>query len=197
MKKYIVIITVAVSAYSLLNSDPVVPNVSAVDKAPDFVTTIKTVEYDDHWAASEKHIRAEKMLAGMMFGECRGQSRRCMTAVGHVAMNRARLDLDHRYGKGLTGVLKKRKAFSCFNKSDPNLKSINKALSGKLKPGTKAYAKWELAKEVAHELMHVGGDDPTNGSTHYHASWMKATWAGDDGMTKVAQFDGHIFYKFR
>ncbi len=145
---------------------------------------------------SEKHKRAEKQLAGMLFGECRGENIQCMYAVGHVAMNRARLNLDKRYGKGLWGVLNKRKAFSCFNENDPNLKSINLAMAGKLKPDSIAYKKWELAQDIAHDLMHRSTEDPTNSATHYHANWMRARWADDKGMVKTVKLAGHTFYRF-
>lgn len=149
------------------------------------------------WSASEKHKRSEALLTGMLFGECRGQGQLCMIYVGHVAMNRARQDLDHRYGKGLWGVLNKRKAFSCLNKNDPNRKVIMKGLAGKLKPGTKDAERWDMAKDVAHMLMHRGAEvgDPTMGSTHYHATYMVPKWVKDRGMVKITNVDGHIFYR--
>ena len=154
-------------------------------------------DYNSKWSPSEKHKRSEALLAGMLFGECRGQGQLCMIYVGHVAMNRARQDLDHRYGKGLWGVLNKRKAFSCLNKNDPNRKVIMKGLAGKLKPGTKDAERWDMAKDVAHMLMHRGAEvgDPTMGSTHYHATYMVPKWVKDRGMVKITNVDGHIFYR--
>lgn len=152
-------------------------------------------EYNVDWTASEKHRKAEEALSSILFGECRGQSIYCMTAVGHVAMNRARLDLDKRYGKGLWGVINKNKQFSCLNKNDPSYKVIKKAIAGKLKPGTKDAEKWKMAKDVAHILMHRAEADPTLGATHYHATWMIPKWVKDRGMVKTVSLDGHHFYR--
>lgn len=148
------------------------------------------------YTPSEKHIRAEKLLAAMMFGECRGQGAECMHAVGHVAMNRARLNLDKRYGRGLSGVVLRHKAFSCFLTSDPNKKVIDRALAGKLNPNTQTGKMWDLAVNISNELMHNPRPDPTNGSTHYHAPYVNPKWANDRGMVRQARIAGHIFYKF-
>jgi len=147
-------------------------------------------------SVSRRHARAEKLLAGMVFGECRGQGKACMLAVGHVAMNRARQDLDVRYGKGLLGVLKKHKAFSCFLKNDPNKKVIDKAMAGKLKADSADAKAWAMAQDVAHTLMHRETKDPTKGSTHYRATYIDAAWQTDRGMRKVTRIAGHVFYKF-
>lgn len=216
MNRYVVGVAVVMAAYGITALEPVTshannfpiqdntqmasvafaPQTDAVEKALEESVPKVESDYNSNWTASEKHRRSEELLAGMLFGECRGQSRDCMVAVGHVAMNRAREDLDVRYGKGLWGVLNKRKAFSCLNKNDPNRKMIEKAIAGKLKPGSKSAQKWAMAKEVAHELMHVGGEDPTAGSTHYFAhKLVSPKWIGDRGMVKVAKIDGHTFYR--
>ena len=148
------------------------------------------------WKPTEKYRRAKSQLQAMLFGECRGQGRECMILVGNVAMNRARENLDARYGKGLWGVLNKRKAFSCFNKNDPNLKVIKTAQKGKLKEGSADAVQWEVAGEVAHFLMHRGGEDPSMGSTHYYAHGIvKPRWISDRGMKKMVVASGHTFYK--
>jgi len=153
-------------------------------------------DYNENWSPSEKHKRAEEALASILFGECRGQSIYCMTAVGHVAMNRARQNLDKRYGKGLWGVINKNKQFSCLNKNDPSFKVIKKAIAGKLKPGTKDAEKWKMAKDVAHLLMHREEADPTLGATHYYAhKIVTPAWIKDRGMVRTVVLDGHTFYR--
>lgn len=174
--------------------------VTVTDDSPRSPTKISQIPdrniYHEGKTFSSKHHKAEALLAGVLFGECRGENIQCMYAVGHVAMNRARLDLDKRYGKGLWGVLKKRKQFSCLNKNDPNLKSIELAMAGKLKKGSVADQKWQLAQNIAHDLMHRSTEDPTGFATHYHANWMRAKWADDRGMTKTVKLAGHTFYRF-
>lgn len=218
MKRYIVAGAIVMTSYGLTAMDPVtshtleptpslvvgIPTISPSETADEIDKYHKVYEtnsepekqvYDEKWTPSEKHRRAEKLLAAGIFGECRGQSIYCMTAVGNVMMNRARLGLDKRYGRGLWGVLKKNKQFSCFNKNDPNLKIIKLAMSDKLKVGTSDFYKWKMAKDVAHILMHRSEADPTLGATHYHASYMIAPWVNDIGMTRTVKLDGHIFYK--
>ena len=147
---------------------------------------------------SAKHRRAEKWLQAVMMGECRGQGEECMTYVGHVIMNRARAHLETRYGGSLYDVIHKRKQFSCLNKNDPNRKVIDRALAGKLKPGSADERMWKVAGKVAHKLMHNPGIDPTEGSTHYMTiAYSKfKPWARDPGMRRVTSAGGHVFYRF-
>lgn len=147
------------------------------------------------WKPSAAHIRAETYLAALIFGECRGCNMTGMYAVGHVALNRAAQHMDDRYGRGLWGVISKRKQFSCFNKNDPNRKVIEKAIAGKLDPDSVDGIKWTVAREVAHDLMHRDMRDPTGGAVFYHTSAIKPKWIKDRGMNRVAKIDGHIFYR--
>lgn len=204
MKRYLVAFLALVITYNYsfpeggLSHRLTVPSVSAKDVYEDdvHVELLGTPDTEvQQWVPSNKHIRAENWLAALMFGECRGQSEACMRAVGHVAMNRARLNLDRRYGKGLLGVMKKPKAFSCFNKNDPNRKIIMKALAGKIDEDSPDYDKWALAKQISHMLMHRDDEDPTAGATHYYAPYVTPAWINDRGMNKVARIDGHIFYR--
>jgi spore germination cell wall hydrolase CwlJ-like protein len=173
--------------------------VKETEESPQVYETNKPADksdYNENWSPSEKHKRAEEALSKILFGECRGQSIYCMTAVGHVAMNRARQNLDKRYGKGLWGVINKNKQFSCLNKNDPSFKVIEKAVAGKLKPGSKDAEKWKMAKDVAHILMHREEADPTLGATHYYAhKIVTPAWIKDRGMVRTVVLDGHTFYR--
>lgn len=202
--KRIVIATVAICAvYTTLALTPSSANSTTTELingqkwyySPDKGNFLRIPLNHINQTLSWKHVRSEKLLAGMMFGECRGQGETCMTAVGHVAMNRARLNMDSRYGQGLWGVLKKHKAFSCFLKSDPNKKVIDKAMAEKLTPGSLEAQRWGMAKKIAHQLMHNPGKDPTHNSTHYFATSIRPAWIHDHGMVRVATINGHIFYR--
>lgn len=194
MKRFIIISTLALCSYvgitnSSAHSIPftggsIEPTVLRID-----------LNHNKPHPITKKHIRAEKMLSAVLLGECRGQGKSCMLAVGHVAMNRAKLHLDVRYGKGLSGVIGKRKAFSCFLKNDPNKKVIDKALAGELNPNTPDGEAWTLAKEVAHTLMHRLTTDPTHGATHYRATYIQAAWETDNGMKRIARISGHVFFR--
>lgn len=147
------------------------------------------------WSPSFLHQRAELWLAAVLFGECRGQDIVCMQMVGNVVMNRARLNLDRRYGRGVWGVLTKKYAFSCLLMSDNSRKVIDKAMAGKLKLHSPDEIKWSVAVGVAHQLMHRGIPDKTKGATLYHAPYVNPKWNRPKYATRTAVGGGHIFYK--
>ena len=157
---------------------------------------IMTVVYQDEPNQKNPALgkRTEKWFAAVLFGECRG-NQDCQMAVGHVIFNRARLNLDKRYGKGILGVVKKRKAFSCLLQSDTNRPVIDAAMRGDLDEDTPDGHAWEVAKRTAHRLLYERTYDPTKGATHYHAVYVNPRWAHDRGMKRLASIQGHIFYK--
>jgi spore germination cell wall hydrolase CwlJ-like protein len=182
-------------ALSSVTTDDIVFESDIVKKAKaKVIAKVLTLE-EKSWSPSYRHARAEQLLAGMLFGECRGQNLLCMNAVGHVALNRAKADLDARYGHGLWGVLNKRKAFSCLRTVDPNYRVIKAAMAGKLKPHSPDGIKWTIALGIAHQLMHRDLSDPTRGATFYFAKTILPKWIHDSKMQRVAEMDGHIFYK--
>lgn len=147
------------------------------------------------WTGSAKLKRAHIWLTAMLFGECRGQNVECMYGVGSVALNRARLDLDTRYGHGVYGTVRKRKQFSCLNPNDPNWPVIQKAMAGKLKPHSPDGIKWTIARGIALNLLHRAVKDPTHGALYYHALWVKPIWIHDKGMVKTVKIAGMFFYR--
>ena len=38
--------------------------------------------------------------------------------------------------------------------------------------------------------------DITEGSTHYHATYVDPYWTNDRGMAKITQVGSHIFYRW-
>jgi spore germination cell wall hydrolase CwlJ-like protein len=147
------------------------------------------------WSPSARHERAERNLAAMLLGECRGQSIVCMQAVGHVAMNRAREGRPARYGDGLYGVIRRHAAFSCMLRSDNSWRVVSAALAGKLPPHSPDGIKWTMALGEAHILMHRSSPDPTKGATFYYAASIRPAWVHDRGMVRTAALDGHVFYR--
>ena len=143
---------------------------------------------------SARHERAERNLAAMLLGECRGQSIVCMQMVGHVALNRAAQKLPARYGDGLYGVIRKRAAFSCMLKLDNSWKVVEAALAGKLPPHSPDGIMWTMAQGQAHILMHRWSPDPTHGATYYAATFITPVWIHDRGMVRTVKADGHVFY---
>lgn len=206
MKKYLIWVGVFALLYGVMEQ-----RTKAAEAGPSTIYTFEEIERElnkpleaetskserkkPEWEASKKHQRTELYLSAILLGECRGQGAACMTSVGHVAMNRARLNMDTRYGKGLIGVIKKRKQFSCLNKNDPSYPLLMKAIAGNLDETTADGIAWKQAKEIAHHLMHVGGKDPTGSATHYYAEYVSPAWKNDRGMVQTVKISGHIFYR--
>tara|TARA_B100001057_G_scaffold39408_2_gene35474 strand:- start:1887 stop:2555 length:669 start_codon:yes stop_codon:yes gene_type:complete len=56
---------------------------------------------------------------------------------------------------------------------------------------------WVKAQMVAWEMMHKGVlRGISDGSTHYHATYVKPIWRKDVGMTLVGRIGSHIFYRW-
>lgn len=56
---------------------------------------------------------------------------------------------------------------------------------------------WVKAQMVAWEMMHNGTlRGISDGSTHYHATYVKPIWRKDIGMTLVGRIGSHIFYRW-
>lgn len=56
---------------------------------------------------------------------------------------------------------------------------------------------WVKAQMVAWEMMHNGTlRGISDGSTHYHATYVKPIWRKDVGMTLVGRIGSHIFYRW-
>lgn len=56
---------------------------------------------------------------------------------------------------------------------------------------------WVRAQMVAWEMMHEGRyRGITEGSTHYHATYVKPYWRTDRGMELIGRIGMHIFYRW-
>ena len=56
---------------------------------------------------------------------------------------------------------------------------------------------WVRAQMVAWEMMHDGRfRGITEGSTHYHATYVKPYWRSDRGMELIGRIGMHIFYRW-
>ena len=56
---------------------------------------------------------------------------------------------------------------------------------------------WVRAQMVAWEMIHEGRfRGITEGSTHYHATYVKPYWRTDRGMELIGRIGAHIFYRW-
>ena len=136
-------------------------------------------------------VTPEICLALAIYFEARGEPVVGQVAVGQVILNRA---ADHRYPNSVCAVVKQGPTYNwtqdfpvrhrcqfswyCDGKSDTpkDLKSFALAIS---------LSATLLAGEMA---------DPTEGATHYHASYVLPAWASS--KTKTVRINDHIFYRW-
>tara|TARA_Y100000296_G_C5100070_1_gene219451 strand:+ start:147 stop:560 length:414 start_codon:yes stop_codon:yes gene_type:complete len=125
------------------------------------------------------------IAARTVAGEARGEKNRvqAMKAVAHVIINRS----IHGgwWGNSISEVCQKPKQFSCWNENDPNRELITG-----LTKDSDIYR--DAVTAVA--LAAVDDDDPTNGATHYYATWIDPPWWAKD-MEETAKFGLHRFLK--
>jgi len=58
-------------------------------------------------------------------------------------------------------------------------------------------ANWEKAKEVAFNILYSKTERGiTEGSTHYHATYVVPNWINDRGMNRIGRIGYHIFYRW-
>lgn len=103
---------------------------------------------------------AEGLMAGMAYGECRGEKHhaKCARAVMHVAYNRFQ---SGKYGKTMADVIMKPRQFSSLNLGDPNLRKIAYAAL----VGNEQLDEYRL---IAREVLTGADKDPTRGATYYY-----------------------------
>ena len=136
-----------------------------------------------------KMTQDEKFLALTIWGEARNGGKDAMRAVAHVILNR--VNSDRAFGNDVREVVRDRKAFSCWNKGDPNRELMMNI--GKLDKDGTDYDMWQAAKKIAKQVMRGHDEDPTQGSLFYHTTGVTPAWS--IGQHAVAEIGGHLFYK--
>lgn len=106
------------------------------------------------------------ILTRTLYGEADARNEADAYAIGCVVMNRTRHKL---WPDDVSEVCLQPWQFSCWNPGDPGRERITKV---------KANDPWFLkCREIARSLI-AGGEDVTNGATHYYATYIpKPKWA--------------------
>ena len=110
-------------------------------------------------------------LSLTIYHEARSQEQLDQIAIGHVIMNRAKVN-----GKLIKEVVLQDKQFSCYNNG---IKFPN---------NPKAFI---FSIETAIIVLH--GKDFTGGAKYYHTKKVKPIWR--KGLNKIGSFGDHVFYK--
>ncbi len=134
------------------------------------------------------HNTSIDVLARTLWGEARGEGSAGMEAVACVILNRvkrAEKEGSFWWGNNIIQVCQKPYQFSCWNRSDPNYKTLQAVQSDDLY--------FASALRVARRAVAGTLEDMTNGSTHYHADYITPYWAkGETPRTKIGR---HVFYR--
>ena len=114
-------------------------------------------------------------LAMNIYHEARGEVIEGQIAVAHVTLNR----VDHgEWPNNICDVVYQPKQFSWTFMIEDQVPSENKS--------------WSQAKIIARDVMIGNVDDPTEGATFYHATYVNPFWADQMEVSKI--IDKHVFY---
>ena len=128
------------------------------------------------------------VLARTLWGEARGEGSVGMRAVASVVLNRVKFAQKkgkYWWGNNIIQVCQKPYQFSCWNRSDPNFKQLQKI--DERSPyfaSAVAIAKFAIRGEL---------EDQTGSATHYHALGIDPYWARREKPSAV--IGRHIFYR--
>lgn len=115
-----------------------------------------------------------------------------MQAVASVIQNRARANRPISFGRGIEGVMWKRKAFSCWADSDPNREAVRHI--AELPEHSPDRIRWVQAKGVARMMIAGRLKDTTGGAVLYHAKRIKPYWVTKE-LRLTAAIGDHRFYR--
>jgi len=126
------------------------------------------------------------LLAATAWAEARSEGEYGMRAVAHVIVNR----LGARFGDNLETVIRAPKQFSAWNIGDPNRPLAQNperyATAGADKDS------WEIAQQIALQVLQGQSVDPTNGALFYHTLAVRPVW--DRFAVGPLVIGSHIFF---
>jgi N-acetylmuramoyl-L-alanine amidase len=130
-------------------------------------------------------------LALNVYHEARDQPFIGQVAVAQVVMNRVK---DDRYPDNVCDVVEQGPTYS-WTENFPvrNRCQFSWYCDGK-SDVPKDKEAWEKARLIAHGVYNGNLDDFVEGSTHYHAVYVRPEWA--ETKTPVVQIQDHVFYRW-
>lgn len=131
-------------------------------------------------------------MALNMYHEAKNQSMLGQVAVGQVVMNRVK---DERFPDTVCEVVKQAITYKGTNKPVLHKCQFSWYCDGKSDEPKVDSKQWRRALDYAHIVM--SGTivlDVTEGATHYHATYVRPSWAKT--KTRTTRIDRHIFYRW-
>jgi spore germination cell wall hydrolase CwlJ-like protein len=133
----------------------------------DILTDVTTIQEIDN---SEVEC-----LARNIYFEARNQPIKGQEAVAHVTLNRLK---SGKHGDSICKVVYQPYAFSWTLKAKTRMNEIKAE---------------NLAREIAFNTLLGKTKDPTNGATHYHATYVTPYWSKK--LEKKVRISSHVFYE--
>jgi len=178
---------------------------------------VSTIINDIHYSQREDKdfflIHPEKYpqefcMAQNIFFEAGVDNHAGMSAVADVVLNRVD---DRRYPDTVCGIVHDAVMKESWKtKQNPDLEEKDRVYypvrnkcqfswwcDGKSDEVPLGSENWVRAQMVAWEMMHDNRfRGITEGSTHYHATYVKPIWRADRGMELIGRIGAHIFYRW-
>ena len=166
---------IAVGIQSLPNEVEALPQPADTVEQVNPLSLIRPQARPTLWERTSEEDR--ECLAMNVYHEARGESVIGQLAVAEVTLNRVELDY---YPDTICEVVWQRRQFSWTHDGRSDTPQDREA--------------WTRAQVVAHMAVeaHEQGIDLTDGADHYHADWVRPSWADRDQVTR--QIGVHIFY---
>ena len=131
-------------------------------------------------------------LAFNIYHEARSQSTIGQLAVAQVVMNRVD---DHRFPDTVFDVVTEAVTYKGTNKPVLNKCQFSWYCDGQKDDVRKDSKEWSSALQNAIIVLHGKISlDLTEGATHYHATYVRPSWAKT--KTRTTRIDKHIFYRW-
>ena len=131
-------------------------------------------------------------MAFNIYHEAKNQSMLGQLAVGQVVMNRVQ---DDRFPNTVCGVVKQAITYKGTNKPVLHRCQFSWYCDGAKDDVNTKSKEWSYALDYAIITLRQSIRlDITEGATHYHASYVRPSWART--KTKTTRIDKHIFYRW-
>ncbi len=128
-------------------------------------------------------LKSVTCMAQNLWFEARGSSITDQLAVANVVLNRV---ADPRYPNDICEVIWQPYQFSWTN--DGRSDQVRVANP------TDRYA-WKQIVALSIAAVKGEAEDPTQGATHFHATYVHPAWA--NSLQRIVRIDDHVYYRYR
>jgi N-acetylmuramoyl-L-alanine amidase len=128
-------------------------------------------------------LKSVTCMAQNLWFEARGSSHTDRLAIANVVLNRVD---DPRYPNDICEVIWQPYQFSWTNDGRSDQVRVLNPMDRRA---------WREIVELSIASVTAGIDDPTQGATHFHATYVQPAWASS--LKRLVQIDDHVYYRYR